>query len=81
MYFESTELSKLLYGCVALGIILVLIAALGWILVYYGGYRTIGVFLVATGVVGANLCIVAFWILRLVYRKKGRSRGRSLKSK
>ena len=44
MYFESTELSKLLYGCVALGIILVLIAALGWILVYYGGYRTIGVF-------------------------------------
>jgi len=67
---SMSEPSRLLYGCVALGIILVLIAALGWLLVYYGGYRTIGVFLVATGVVGANLCIVAFWILRLVYRKR-----------
>jgi hypothetical protein len=58
------------------GIIFLFVACLGGGLAFLG-YLHVGKFSAGLGIILGNLCIVAFWILKLLRRKETSRRGRS----
>ncbi len=68
---KHSMINRLLLG---LGTIFLLLACLGGGLAFLG-YLRVGKYLVGTGIVLGNLCIVTFWVLKLLRKtKKGTDR-------
>ena len=63
---KHSKVYRLLLG---LGTIFLIVACLGGGLAFIG-YLRIGKFFAVTGIVLGNLCIAAFWILKLHWKKE-----------